>query len=107
VQIWNLLENRYIRGVLKKFLPKISINRKIYVPMLDKPELFTLENLLKINLPSLERKSQASSSFDSEANEQGIEGSEEPKGSKKKQRCHILQSYLSEQEESEGDLTKR
>jgi hypothetical protein len=57
VQIWNLLENRYIRGVLKKFLPKIAINRKIYVPMLDTPEFFTHENLLKANLPSLERKS--------------------------------------------------
>lgn len=43
VEIWNLLESRYIKSVLGRFLPNIAVNKKIYIPMIDNPDLFTME----------------------------------------------------------------
>lgn len=42
-EIWNMLESKYLKRVLSKFLPSIEISKKIYIPMIDTPELFTYE----------------------------------------------------------------
>jgi hypothetical protein len=44
--IWNMLESPMIKKVLGVSLPKIEINKKIWMPKLDNPELFTRENIV-------------------------------------------------------------
>jgi hypothetical protein len=39
--IWNMLESPVLKKVLGVSLPKVEINKKIFIPKLDCPELFT------------------------------------------------------------------
>ena len=47
--IWNMLESSVLKKVLGVSLPSININKKIFIPKLDNPELFTQENMRKID----------------------------------------------------------
>lgn len=44
-EIWNMLENRYLKRALRPFLTSIAVNAKIQIPMLESPDLFTVENV--------------------------------------------------------------
>jgi hypothetical protein len=46
--IWNLLESRYLKRVLKKFLQDIKVNKKVFIPRIESAEYFTLDNLEQI-----------------------------------------------------------
>jgi hypothetical protein len=54
--IWNLLENKVAKGLLGVVLPKIKVNNKIYVPMLDNPELFTKKDIGQLPAFDLESR---------------------------------------------------
>jgi hormone-sensitive lipase len=33
--IWNLMENKVVKGLMGKILPNITVNNKIWIPMID------------------------------------------------------------------------
>jgi hypothetical protein len=41
--IWNLLENSYLKTVLKNFMVDIRTNKKVYIPKVESNEFFTQE----------------------------------------------------------------
>ena len=43
--IWNMLESPMLKKVLGISLPKVEINKKIFIPKLDHSELFIQENM--------------------------------------------------------------
>jgi hypothetical protein len=53
--IWNLLENKVVKGMVGKTLPKININQKIWIPMIDNVEAFNMEHILSGKLPEISR----------------------------------------------------
>jgi hypothetical protein len=42
-----MMEGKMVKGVIGMGLPKITINKKIWIPMLESPELFTKEQVMK------------------------------------------------------------
>jgi hypothetical protein len=42
-EIWNLLDSKYIKKAFGMILPKIRINKKIYIPFMDTE--ITLDNI--------------------------------------------------------------
>lgn len=48
--IWNMLESPVLKRVLGIALPKVEVNKKIYIPKLDHPEAFTQENMWKTDM---------------------------------------------------------
>lgn len=49
-EVWNFLESKYAKKVLKRVLPSITVNKKIYIPMLDTK--ITIDNIDR--LPNFE-----------------------------------------------------
>ena len=45
-EIWNLLDSKYIKKALGIILPKVKINKKIYIPFLDTE--ITIDNIDKL-----------------------------------------------------------
>lgn len=40
---------------VKRFLPSILVNNKIFIPMIDTPELFTKERVAAMDLPMFKK----------------------------------------------------
>jgi hypothetical protein len=51
--IWNLLENKVVKGMIGKTLPKINVNQKIWIPMIDNTDAFKIENILSGKIPEI------------------------------------------------------
>lgn len=35
IELWNLLENKFVQKAMEIIIPSVKINKKIYIPMLD------------------------------------------------------------------------
>ena len=45
-ELWNMLENKWIRQGMEIIMPSIKVNKKIYIPMTD--TVITRENIDKL-----------------------------------------------------------
>ena len=45
-ELWNMLENKWIRQGMEIIMPSIKVNKKIYIPMTD--TILTRENIDKL-----------------------------------------------------------
>jgi|LauGreDrversion4_2_1035121.scaffolds.fasta_scaffold94654_2 hypothetical protein len=45
-ELWNMLENKWIRQGMEAIMPSIKVNKKIYIPMTD--TVMTRENIDKL-----------------------------------------------------------
>ena len=45
-ELWNMLENKWIRQGMEIIMPSIKVNKKIYIPMTD--TIITRENIDKL-----------------------------------------------------------
>ena len=54
-ELWNMLENKWIRQGMEIIMPSIKINKKIYIPMTD--IVMTRDNISK--LPDFRHKASA------------------------------------------------
>jgi hypothetical protein len=45
-ELWNMLENKWIRQGMEAIMPSIKVNKKIYIPMTD--TIMTRENIDKL-----------------------------------------------------------
>ena len=43
IELWNMLENKIVSQALEIIIPKVKVNRKIYIPMVD--TILTRENI--------------------------------------------------------------
>lgn len=53
--IWNMMENKVIKSLMGKVLPKITVNNKIWIPMIDAPESLEISNIMKRSIPEIKR----------------------------------------------------
>lgn len=53
--IWNMMENKVIKSLMGKVLPNITVNNKIWIPMIDAPESLDISNIMKRSIPEIKR----------------------------------------------------
>lgn len=54
IELWNLLDNKFVSHALEVMMPSIKNNKKIYIPMVD--TIITRENIDKLPKFESERK---------------------------------------------------
>ena len=53
--IWNLMENKVVKSLIGKILPNITVNNKIWIPMIDEPESLDVSNIIKKSIPDIKK----------------------------------------------------
>lgn len=43
MELWNMMESKFVMKSMEAMMPSVKINKKLYIPMLD--TIFTRENL--------------------------------------------------------------
>jgi hypothetical protein len=53
--IWNVMENKMVKALMGKVLPNITVNNKIWIPMIDSPESLDISHIMKRSIPEIKK----------------------------------------------------